>query len=451
MHLSSTVARRVRFAVLSRAGSALVIALAAVLLGSVAAGCKQVPKWERGKKILHYPLRAKVGSLDPVRQSSSYDTLARSQVYETLYTYEYLIRPFKVRPLLAASMPTVSADKRTYTIPLKRGVLFHDDPCFPGGTGREMVARDVIESMMRMADRDTTPGGWWLYKKRIVGFDDFQARMNERPPGAPFDWDADIPGLRAPDPYTVEIELTNPFPQLLYILSMAYTAILPRECAEHYGSEFASRPVGTGPFRLIEWVRGSRLRYERNPTYRRELYPSEASPELEARGLLAPAGQPIPFLDGIVLHVYEQDQPKWLKFRVGDLDLVQVPAEYQQAMYTGADFALRQRFVEEGMGSYNLPLLDFIYRGFNMNDPIVGQGERAKYLRQAIVAALDTGEINKAFYNSAAVLYDGPIPPGLDGHEPGLLSPYRGADGPNLERARELLAKAGYPGGEGLP
>ena len=435
----------------ARATPAAITALLAslALVATTMAGCKRVPAREEGKKILHYPLRASVGSLDPVVQSSLSESMVCSQVYEPLFTYEYLIRPYRLRPLLAAAMPEISADQTTYTITIKPGIEFHDDPCFPDGQGRELVAQDFIDSIKRMADRDNTPSGWWLYNDRIVGLDQFQARMNARAQGEPFDWDAEIAGLRALDRYRLQIRLERPFPQLLYILAMPHTAAVPRECAVHYGDRLASHPVGTGPFRLVEWVRGSRIVLERNPGYHDDVYPGEASAEVLAfdDDLLAPAGRRVPFLDGIVFHVFEQDQPMWLKFRAGDLDLVQVPAEYQPVVYDQR-FALRQEFRDQGMKSYELALLDFIYRGFNMDDPLFGRGEKARTLRQAISLALDTGELNQAFYNRAAVLYDGPIPPGLDGHEPGVLSPYRG---PNLDKARQLLARAGHPGGEGLP
>ena len=302
--------------------------------------------------------------------------------------------------------------------------------------------------MMRMADRDVEPGAWWLYRDRIVGFDEFQERMNQRELGVPFDWDADIAGLQAIDRYRLRIQLKRPFPQFLYILAMTYTAVVPRECAIYYGEEFGEHAVGTGPFRLVSWIRGNRMVFERNPEFREEYYPTRASPKMEKRGLLEAAGQRIPFLDGIVFHIFGQDQPMWLRFRVGDLDMVQVPAEYQPVIYD-ADFQLREVFRREGIQSYNLALLDLIYRGFNMDDPVVGGlSEKSKNLRRAIALAIDTGEINKSFYNQAAVLYDGPIPPGLSGYEEGITSPYRG---PNLEKAREYLAKAGYPDGKGLP
>ncbi len=429
--------------------AASLLALAALALFS--ASCKRPPQWEKGRKFLHYPLRAKVGSLDPATKSSTYDTMARAQAYESLFTYEYLVDPFTLKPLLAAAMPQVSEDKLTYTIEVKEGVYFHDDPCFQAsaGDGRELVAQDFVYSLMRMADRDLSPGAWWLYRDRIAGFDEFQARMNERQPGQPFDWDADIAGLKATDRYTLQIKLKRPYPQLLYILAMTYSAAVPRECAEYYGKtkDFGSNPVGTGPFRLVEWVRGSRLIFERNPEYREAYYPTEASPKWKERGLLAAAGQRIPFLDGVAFYIFEQPQPRWLKFRVGDLDIIKVPSEYQPMAFD-ENLDIRGAFRDDGIESYKLPLLDLVYTGFNMDDPIVGVGEKAKYLRQAISLAVDTGEVNKSFYNSACTLYDGPIPSGLSGYEAGVLSPYRG---PNIEKARELMAKAGYPDGKGLP
>jgi ABC-type transport system substrate-binding protein len=83
-----------------------------------------------------------------------------------------------------------------------------------------------------------------------------------------------------------------------------------------------------------------------------------------------------------------------------------------------------------------------------MEDPIVGGFGKGKLVRQAIALALDTGELAEAFYNKTAISYDGPIPPGLEGHKPGVISPYRG---PNLELAKKKLEEAGYPNGQGLP
>jgi ABC-type transport system substrate-binding protein len=391
------------------------------LFAAAALSCKRQDPWEKGKRVFHMGLRASIASFEPVRASTNYDSLVLSAVYQPLLQYDYLARPLELRPLLLESMPEVSPDLKTYTFRLRRGVLFHDDPCFANGVGRELVAGDVIHSIKRMADRSLAPTGWWIYNDRIAGFDELAER---------FDYDTDVPGLRALDDHTVVVELTAPYPQFLYALTTLYTAIVPEECARRYGIEMARHPVGTGPFRLKEWIPGQRVVFEKNPKYWDERY----------------RGERIPFLDGIVMHIYEQDQPMWLKWRVGDIDFIQTPADYQPSAFDEHD-RLRERFVEEGVGAHVYEVIDMVYKGFEMGHPITG-GERGKLVRQAIAAAMDMEELIEAFYNGTAVAYDGPIPPGLDGHPERRISPYRG---PNLSLAKELLAKAGYPGGEGLP
>lgn len=411
-------------------------------------GCKTPPAEERGKKILHMSVRSKIGDMDPVSAGHAYASLSMSLVYETLFDYKYLKRPFELEPLLLESMPDVSEDSKTYTFKLKEGIFFHDNPCFPGGVGRELEAKDVIYSMKRMANREFRPRGWWLYNDRIQGFNDYRDAQAKRAKGSPFDYEVPVKGLEIVDKYRFRIHLTQPYPQFLFVMAMPYTNIVPQEAVEHYGQEFNANPVGTGPFTLKRWIRGTEAVYEKNPNYRKTLHPGpeDASPQMQAQGLLKNAGKLVPMLDGVVIHIFEQDQPMWLKWRVKDLDFIQVPAEYHEAIFK-PDGDLKEAFQAEGIRNYNLPLLDFIYRGFNMQHPITG-GEKGKLIRQAISLAFDVGEINDAFYNNSCVEYDGPIPPGLSGYHEGVISDYRG---PNIKKAKELLAQAGYPNGKGLP
>jgi ABC-type transport system substrate-binding protein len=374
--------------------------------------------------VLHIAARTKISTLDPVRCNSQYDNLAVSLVYEPLFQYRYGERPYALEPNLLASMPEVSEDRLTYAFALKPGVRFHDDPAFPRGQGREMTSEDVIYSIERMADRRLLPTGWWIYNGHIKGFDAFKEKT-------PIDYGAPVEGLEIVDRLRFRIHLVRPFPQLLDVLGTCYASVVPREAAERYGIELGRHPVGTGPFRMSELSPGTRIVFERNTAYRDERY----------------QGRRIPSLDGIVLHVYEQDQPMWLEWRVKDLDFVQTPSEYFDSAFD-ENGALRPAFAEEGVGFAKVPKLDFIFRGFNMKDPVVGGFGRGKLVRQAISLALDTNEIADAFYNNAAIRYDGPIPPGLDGYQPGVISPFRG---PNLPAARNLLERAGYPNAQGLP
>jgi ABC-type transport system substrate-binding protein len=411
-----------------------VVAVAAVVgaCGTPAAvkPVEQIDNEIPATKIARIALRAPVASLDPVAASSQYARAAQAQIYEPLFTYEYGVSPNVAVPLLAKSMPTVSSDGLTYTIELREDVRFHDDECFAqtDGKGRPMVAQDVVYSLMRHADRELDPRGWWVFEGRIAGFDAFRQRMQEREPGGSFDWDAAISGLVAVDDHTVRITLVRPFPQILFVLAMGYSAVVPRECAEFYGIEFRSYPVGTGPFVLRSWTRGETIELDAHRGYWDEGYP---------------------LVDSLEIRIHEEDEPLWSSFHEGGLDLIQVPAQYHAEVFDG-DNALREKFVNRGVHSEALPLLDYVYRGFNMEDEVLGHtgGDSARYLRQAISLAIDFEVINRDFYNNNALLYDGPIPPGLDGHDKTLVSPYRG---PDLVRARALLVKAGYRDGAGLP
>lgn len=430
-------------------------ALWLLLLLGLLQGCwsEAGPQVAEGEKLLVFPIRsAGPGSLDPVRGSTTYDNQACSLVYETLLQYRYLKRPLELEPLLLESMPEVSEDGRTYTFRLKSGVRFQDDPCFEGGAGRELTAEDVVYSLKRIADNRIGTKNWWLLENTIEGFDAWREAQNADG-GAAFDYDAPCAGLEVLDRHTVRITLTEPIQRFLYVLAMFQTSIVPREAAELYGTRFSRHPVGTGPFTMREedWRTSKSLDFHRNPTFHGETYPDEWMPEDEERGLHLAAGTPLPIVDHVRINCYVQDQPMWLEFRTGKLDYAQIPAENYLDAVRKRTRTLKKDYRDEGITYHPVPLLDFIFRGFNMEDPVVGgYTPEKKKLRQAISLAMDLQEFNGTFYNGQNVVYDGPIPPGLAGHPEGHFADtaYRG---PDLERARRLLAEAGYPGGEGLP
>jgi len=399
-------------------------------------------------------------TLDPVQGSSQYDNQACIMAYQTLLQYEYLKRPVTLAPLLLTQMPMVSEDRKVYRFQLKKNVCFHDDPCFPGGQGRELVATDFFYSLKRMADESNLPKGWWLLKDSIVGFDAYQQQQNQ---AEEFDYDVPVAGMKLIDDHQFEIHLKEPFYRFSYVLAMFQTAVVPREAVEFYGKKFSRHPVGTGPFRFKQWDTGIRIVYEKNPNYWEEYYPEDPGPgedggepypgyfEDKKLSFYEDAGKRLPLLDRVELKFYVQDQPKWLKFRNHELDYVMVPMENFEEAYIKRTAQLRPEFIAEGIRSHPEPLLDLIYYGFNMEDKdFGGYDEKHKWIRQAISLAIDWDERNEGFYNDLNLVYDGPIPAGLDGHPEGHALPqaYRG---PDLPRARRLLAKAGHPGGKGLP
>ena len=106
-------------------------------------------------------------------------------VYESLFQYNYLARPSKLEPNLLLKMLPFQRMAWFTASNSNLGPYFHDDPCFPGGSGRELIAEDVIFSMKRMANLKLRPKGWWIYNDRIAGFDAYKDRQRNRPIGAP--------------------------------------------------------------------------------------------------------------------------------------------------------------------------------------------------------------------------------------------------------------------------
>lgn len=418
---------------------------------TLAAGAAAAPEREQAEKVLQLPIRTDgPKTLDPVQGSTQYDNMACSQIYETLMENCYY-DPRSYEPRLLESEPTRSEDGRTLTFKLKSGIRFHDDPCFPGGKGREITTDDVFYSLKRLADEKYELENWWLMADTIVGFDAFKDEQNA---AATFNYDAPVEGFKKINDKEFQIVLTKPVHAFIYKLSQFQTSIVPREAVERYGQDFGlTHAVGTGPFVLREFTPKQKLIVVKNPSYHDVRYPAAdrwSSDDRRMRMHRA-AGQKAPFVDRIEFTMYVEDQPMWLQFEAGNLAYTEVPAEYFELAFNKRTKQLLPTWTERGVRGHSDLLLDFIFRGFNMEDPLLGgYTPEKRALRQAISLAMNLDEFNEAFYNGLNHVYDGPIPPGLDGYPEGGRAPvsYRG---PNLERARQKLAEAGYPNGQGLP
>lgn len=392
------------------------------------------------ERVLHLAATQEVKGMDPIYASDRYSSNEVARVYEGLLEYHYLKRPYELRPNLAQVMPEVSEDGLTYTFQLRKGVLFHDSPVFPNGQGRELVAQDFVYSLMRLADPKLQGLGWWLLDGKIEGLNEWRERNSK---SDRVNYDEEVSGLKAAGDHQLVIRLTRPYPQFLYALAMPYTFAVPREAVEHYGSEFLNHPVGTGPFILPRFERTNRIVYQRNPQFREKFFPSEASPELAAEGLLEDAGKLLPLVDRIEVHILVESQPRWLNFQRGRLDVIAIPKDNFDAAVT-PDQRLSEDLQKKGIDLRVTPSLDIAYTAFNHDREIFQNVE----LRRAMSLAYDYEAANILFYNGTAINAQSVVPPGVAGHREDFVNPYKG---PDLERARELLKKAGFPNGEGLP
>jgi ABC-type transport system substrate-binding protein len=315
-----------------------------------------------------------------------------------------------------------------------------------------MVASDVFYSWKRLADRAYDYESWWLLKNSVKGLDGYMEAQKKRvEAGEEHDYDAPVEGFVEIDDHTFEVVLTQPIYNFIWKLAMFQLSIVPREAVETYGSELARHPVGTGPFVFGHWTEKKDMSAVRNPHYHEVVYPAEHEAADEELGLHLSAGRRLPLADRVEMTMFVQENPMWLEFKSGKLDYVQVPAENYLEAFHKRSRKLKSEFADKGIVAHAVPLLDFIFRGFNMEDPILGgYTEQKRKVRQAIHLAVDLGEFNNVFYNDTNVLFDGMIPPGLDGYPPDGEGPVSWL-GHDVQRAKVLLAEAGYPGGEGLP
>jgi len=410
------------------------------LLGALlmAVGCSKERSFDERELYLISP--EKIAGFDPIHASDLYSGNEMGKVYEGLFEFHPLKRPYELSPNLAESLPVVSKDGLTYTFTLRKGVLFHDSPAFAEGKGRELKADDVIYTIRRLADPKLQAKGWWLFDQKIAGLNEWR---DANAPKETTDYSEAISGLKKVDDYTFSIKLTSPYPQFLYALAMPYSFIVAKEAVDHFGKEFLNHPVGTGPFILPTFDQSNRIIYNKNPTFREKLYPSEGEEGDEKLGLLSDAGKRIPLVDKIIVDILVESQPKWLSFQKAKADLLEIPKDnFDAAIVGGKEISPELR--SKGIRLHANPQLDVTFFAFNHDDKVF----KNKKLRQAISSAWNREEANKLFYNSSAVEAQSVTPPGLGGYRKEYKNVYTKYD---IEAAKKLLTEAGYPGGKGLP
>ena len=392
------------------------------------------------QKVLVTANTAKVKGLDPAHADDSYSIRETSKVYEGLLDYHYLKRPYELVPNLAEELPVMSDDGLTYTFTIRRGVKFHNNPCFPQGKGRELVATDFGYAIQRIADPKVQSPWFSIFAGKLQGLDAWRDQCFAT---STSDYSTPVAGIQVLDKYTLQFKLTRPWPQLPYVLAMVCCSAVPKEAVDYYGAEFLNHPVGTGPF-IIEAFNPqlNKLVYHKNPTFRQKFFPTEASAAYQH--MLADAGKQLPLVDKIVTHILTEEQPRWLKFQKGQLDVINISGT-NIALKVIEDRKLTPELAEKGITLTLEPAPHTTFLAINCSHELFKNNLK---LRQALSLAFDGKRYNELFYNDIGTPAQSLIPPGLAGHDPNYTNPYKGC---NLTQAQALLAAAGYPNGKGLP
>jgi peptide/nickel transport system substrate-binding protein len=306
-------------------------------------------------------------TLDPHLTTDSDSAAVRYHIYDYLFVTG---KDADAQPQLATKVE-VSPDKLTWTFTLRQGVKYHD--------GTELNAQTVKENWDRLLD-----------PKRVSSAKNYYLMIDK---------------VQATGPYTIQFHTREPLgPMLRHIAHIAGGAILSPEAAKRWGDEFGRHPVGSGPFRFVEWVKGTRVVLERNEEYwgkkpkiRRIEY--RPVPESSARAIMLETGEA-----DIAVRIPPHEAPRLRQNR--DIDIIEI-------------LSCRA-----------------IYMALNMEKPPTDNIK----VRKAINYAVNNKAIVEQILMGSGQIMDCPVAPNVFGYHPTMVYEY------DPQKARQLLKEAGYKG-----
>lgn len=318
--------------------------------------------------------------LDPITVTDGESFKVTKNIFETLIKFGK--QDTEINPGLATKW-TVSPDGLTYTFELREGVKFHD------GTDFNAEAVKFNFDRWMNGSEDKFP----YYASMFGGFKDDEGHV--------------IKEVKVLEDYKIEITLKRPQAPFLKNLAMSPFGIASPAAIEKYGEKFTENPVGTGPFKFVEWKRNDKVVIEKNEDYWQE-------------GL--------PKLDKVVFRSIPENSARLNALKAGDIDLADgINPSDVESINADPNLQIFER------PSMNVGYLGFTTTREPFNNPKV---------RQALNHAIDRQAIIDAFFGGQAIPAKNPMPPVIGGYNDDI-QPYEF----DLEKAKKLLAEAGYPDG----
>ncbi len=361
-----------------------------------------------------------IKSLYPPNITDAYSYRVASQVYEGLFKFDPA--SLQVIPGLAESYE-VDSSRTVYTFKLRKGVYFHDDECFAGGRGRELIAEDVkycFTQLCTQSPHNQNSGLLTILKGAEEYYQSTAGGNNVS---------NNLESIQVLDKHTLQLTLQKPSSILLYNLARPGSFIYPREAFRKYGLEMRIKAVGTGPFRLTDVDENISMIFRRHNRY----YGTDS------------LGNQLPFLEAVSIQFIKDKKTELFEFKKGNLDMLyRLPTEYiieileQMGKGTeGGEYSQYQLQREPEMNSQ--------YLAFHMQNGIF----KDINIRKAFSYAIDRENILEFTLNGEG------FAPGVHGVTPPAFNDYNisGITGYklNVDSARYYLAKAGYPNGKGFP
>lgn len=326
-------------------------------------------------------LDSNFNTLDPAFATADRDGRMVALLYDSLVRYD---TEGKIIPSLAESWET--PDDTTLILHLVENAKFHN--------GNPFTAKDIKYSFERVLDPDVASPRTWVFEK-VKGAKDFMEGKADT-----------VEGIEVVDDYTVKITLEQPFAPFLSMLGMPAAHIVDKNEIEKYDNQkdYALNPVGTGPYKFVEFVADSKFDLEVNEDYF--------------------AGRP--YIDGINYRIIKDASTSVAEFEAGNLDDLEIPSADIDRFQNNADYS---PYIIKKSTLWNY------YIGLTSNKKPFDDIK----VRKAFCHAIDREAILNTVLRNKSALSNGPIPPGLDGYRDDL-NPYPY----DPEKAKELLTEAGY-------
>lgn len=307
-------------------------------------------------------------------------------------------RNFKLRGG-AAERWEVSDDGLDWTFHLRPGLQWSD--------GRPLTAHDYVFSLRRGADPENAYDFGWYYQP----IRNWQAVVARSVP-------VDALGVWASDDLTLHIATEETTPHLPLLLT--YSWVSPEHSVRKYGDTWSTRPetcVSSGPFVMVEWTKGERMVYEANPMYR---------------------GVDKPYLEKLIYKMFNltTPPPRLPAYEAGEIDFTEVENQAELARLLSDDARSGQVHTWPNFWTH--------YLFFDVTQPPFND----RRVRMALSLAIDRNAICRSALKGFAIPGYAMLPPGFPAYSGNAYAESQGYD---PERARKLLAEAGYPDGRGIP
>ncbi|MDO5977724.1 ABC transporter substrate-binding protein [Flavivirga spongiicola] len=347
--------------------------------------CSDKAQTNKDHLVFRYNEYANINTLDPAFSRTLQDNSVCNQLFNGLVQLD---SDLNILPCIAKSWDT-SDDGLTYKFTLRNDVYFHKHELFGKDSTRIVIAEDFEYSLHRLKDEKIAAPGSWVLNK--------------------------VDGFEAINDTIFQITLKQPFPAFIGLLTMKYCSVVPKEVVEHYGIEFRSHPIGTGPFKFKRWEENIKLVFRKNQYY----FEKDET------------GKSLPYLEAVALTFLPDKQSEFLQFAQGNIDFVSgLDASYKDELLT-ADGRLRDSYAET-VNMIRGPYLNTEYLGFYLDSktPEI----QSELIRKAINYGFDRKKMMIYLRNGIGNPANGGfIPMGLAGYNKSIGFSYQ------PEKAKQLV------------